>query len=189
MQQVTLVTQHLTMRAFDRGDAEALLEACQDPEIVKWTGTPQPFSLGDATQLIEQRYPQSWSSDEAYTFGAFRRDDGNLVSSVTLIRERFSVFEIAYWTTPAQRGKRLTVEGVRRAVDWAFDELDAERVEWQGIVGNDASWAVARSLGFQPEGVLRGRVAQRGTRRDTRIAGLLRSGRSSAAVREERAER
>ncbi len=46
-------------------------------------------------------------------------------------------------------------------------------MEWYAEVGNEGSWAVARSLGFQREGTLRARIPHAGTRRDSWIGSLL----------------
>jgi RimJ/RimL family protein N-acetyltransferase len=56
---------------------------------------------------------------------------------------------------------------------YAFGELGLARVEWQAIVGNEASRAVARRAGFRFEGVLRGRLDSRGVMSDTWIAARL----------------
>jgi RimJ/RimL family protein N-acetyltransferase len=85
----------------------------------------------------------------------------------------YRVFEIGYWTSKTQRGHGYTAEGLDAFVRWIFLCLRAQRVEWQGIVGNPGSFAVAAKVGFRMEGTVRGRVNQRGTVLDADLAGLL----------------
>lgn len=59
---------------------------------------------------------------------------------------------------------------------WAFDAFDGlVRVELWSIVGNEASDAVARRLGFVEEGILRSRLPVRGSFRDVRCFSQLRT--------------
>ena len=44
----------LTLRHPHHEDAEAIYEACQDPEIPKWTSVPCPYPREHATQWIER---------------------------------------------------------------------------------------------------------------------------------------
>ena len=60
------------------------------------------------------------------------------------------------------------------ALDWAFEELELARVEATTTPGNVPAQALARRLGFQREGVMRGRNLERNTRVDLVIFGLLR---------------
>jgi RimJ/RimL family protein N-acetyltransferase len=80
------------------------------------------------------------------------------------------VFEIGYLTSKAHRGRDYPVEALDAFVRWIFSCLGAQRIEWQGIVGNPTSWGVAAKVGFQLEGVMRARANQRGIARDTQVA-------------------
>jgi RimJ/RimL family protein N-acetyltransferase len=96
-----------------------------------------------------------------------------LISALTAIPVGHRVFEIGYWTSRTQRGNGYTVEGLDAFVRWIFLGLGAQRIEWQGIVGNPGSFAVAEKVGFRLEGTLRARVNQRGAVLDAHMAGLV----------------
>jgi len=168
-----LYTPRLHIRAFTDGDVDAVHHACQDPEIQRWTTVPVPFLRAHAEQFVREIYPQGWAANTHRILGAFRRESGVLVSTLTMICSAPRVFEIGYWTSKAQRGRGYTVEALDAFVRWIFGCLGAQRIEWQGIVGNPTSWAVAARVGFQLEGTVRARVSQRGVARDAQIAGLL----------------
>ncbi len=59
-----------------------------------------------------------------------------------------------------------------RAVRTAADGMNVPRVAWRAFVGNRASAAVARRVGFRYEGIVRNGLLQRGVPRDVWVAGL-----------------
>ena len=59
-------------------------------------------------------------------------------------------------------------------VDWAFEELELERIEITTTPDNAAARALAASLGFSQEGVMIGRNLERGRRVDVMILARLR---------------
>ncbi|WP_372586916.1 GNAT family N-acetyltransferase [Mycobacteroides abscessus] len=69
--------------------------------------------------------------------------------------------------------KGLTTEAVQRLCQWGFDVLDAHRIEWWAVVGNEGSRAVAEAAGFEMEGLLRQRACRRQEPADWWVGGLL----------------
>ena len=58
---------------------------------------------------------------------------------------------------------------------FAFDRLEARRVEIRMDAGNERSWRVAERVGFRLEGVLRGNsLTPAGELRDTRVYARVR---------------
>jgi RimJ/RimL family protein N-acetyltransferase len=177
MEPTTLTTERLLLRPFDERDVEAVRAACQDPEIVRWIPVPDPYGRKDAEEFVFGVSPAGWREDTMYNFGVFMKS-GDLVGSMGLVRlaqlhtpERQA--ELGFWTVKEQRRKGCTVEAAGAVIDWAFSELEVERLEWVAEAGNVASRAVALRLGFVMEGTQRARIVQRGTRRDAWVATLL----------------
>jgi RimJ/RimL family protein N-acetyltransferase len=168
-----LHTPRLIVRAFVEDDIEDIFLACQDPEIQRWTSVPVPFLRQHAENFVRKTYPLGWATNAHRILGSFCRESGALVSTLTMTSTGHRVFEIGYWTSRTQRGNGYTVEGLDAFVRWIFLFLGAQRIEWQGIVGNPGSFAVAAKVGFRLEGTLRARVNQRGTILDADMAGLL----------------
>ncbi|MBW1603252.1 GNAT family N-acetyltransferase [Streptomyces sp. JJ66] len=185
MEPVTLTTERLLLRPLEPRDADAVLAACQDPDVQRWTTVPSPYERRHAEDFVHTISPAGWRADTLYTFGVFD-PGGELVGSMGLVNtsrlrtER--VAEIGYWTAPGQRGRGYTVEAARAVADWAFGALGVERLEWFAGVGNEASRSVALRVGFVMEGVQRARMVHRGRRVDAWAASLLPSdwGRASA---------
>ena len=178
MEPVTLTTERLLLRAPRPEDTQAVHDACQDPEIQRWTSVPSPYTWQDAVTFVERMTPHGWREDIAYGFCFYVRDTGALAGAIGLVRlgqlgapERQA--EIGYWTAKEHRGLGYTTEAGRAAARWAFDRLGVERLEWYAEAGNEGSRGVARKIGFAMEGILRSRIVHAGTRRDAWIGSLL----------------
>ncbi|NKQ37448.1 MAG: GNAT family N-acetyltransferase [Chloroflexi bacterium] len=63
-------------------------------------------------------------------------------------------FEIGYWVRTGYGGNGYITEAVQAITDFAFDTLDARRVEIRCDVLNKRSAAIPRRLGFVHEGTL-----------------------------------
>src|SRR5689334_25288583 len=48
----TLTDGDVAVRALEDGDVEAIVRACSDPEISRWTRVPQPYTREDARQFL-----------------------------------------------------------------------------------------------------------------------------------------
>ena len=82
--------------------------------------------------------------------------------------------EIGYWLVPSARGHGVGAKAVGMLVDWAFEELELERIEITTTPDNGAARALATSLGFVEEGVMIGRNLERGRRVDVMLLARLR---------------
>jgi RimJ/RimL family protein N-acetyltransferase len=82
--------------------------------------------------------------------------------------------ELGVWLVPAARGAGVATCALSLVIDWAFPALDLERLEMTTTPDNDALSALAQSLGFVREGVLRKRNFERGEHVDVVWFGLLR---------------
>lgn len=177
MEPITLSTPRLVLRPFEKRDTDAVLAACQDPEIPRWTPVPDPYLREHAEDFVGNVSVAGWRDDTMYNFGVFTRD-GALVGSMGLVqlaqlRTTQRQAELGFWTAREQRGKGYTDEAARAVIDWAFTGLGVERLEWVAEAGNEPSRAVARKLGFVMEGLQRGRIVHRGSRRDAWSGALL----------------
>ncbi|RKS73806.1 RimJ/RimL family protein N-acetyltransferase [Motilibacter peucedani] len=169
----TLRTDRLLLRAFTSDDEDAVLAACEDAEIQRWTTVPSPYRRAHARAFVRELVPSWWAEGSAAVFAVERR--GELAACVGLHRRRPdpAVAEIGFWCAPGHRGRGVVTEAVAEVAAWGFDQLGLARLEWYAEVGNLASRRVADKLGFAPEGVARGLIAHRGVRVDVWCAALL----------------
>ncbi|WP_072687140.1 GNAT family N-acetyltransferase [Rhodococcus marinonascens] len=155
-------------------DIDEICTGCQDRSIAEWTTLPAPYMRSDAERFVRHTAPSGWS-DRSPTWTVRETDDGPVVGMIGLIARDATAGEIGYLLSPAVRSRGLMTAAVNLVCDFAFrsDGMGMERIEWCAFVGNRASAAVARRVGFRFEGVQRAGLVQRGVRRDAWMAGLL----------------
>ncbi len=173
-----LRTTRLTLSPPTAADAPAITDACQDPEIPRWTPLPSPYTLQHAVEFIDEAASRS-SADSGYEW-AIRTAPGQaavaLVGMISLTRRGAGAAEIGFWMRGDQRGNGYLTEAAHAVIDHAFEPsgLGLDRLEWNAAVGNVASARAARALGFRFEGVRRGAfVTTGGGRTDGWSAGRL----------------
>jgi RimJ/RimL family protein N-acetyltransferase len=170
---VELETARLVLSAPTTDDIDAIYEACQDPDIQRYTTVPSPYQRTDAESFVHL-VAAWWATGDECTWAI--RADGVLVGMIALHGVRDGAAEIGYWMAAPARGRGYLTEAARAVLDFAFGPMRLQRVEWRAVTDNPASVRIAQKLGFRYEGLLRlglGRIGSTGDRRDGHIAGLL----------------
>ncbi|WAA67231.1 GNAT family N-acetyltransferase [Microbacterium oxydans] len=174
MRSATLTTERLVLRAPAEADVDAITDACQEPEISRWTTVPSPYNREDAEEFV--RLVAGWWAEGAETvWGMYAGDE--LVGMIGLhgITEHFTGrhAELGYWVVASARGRGYLTEAARAVIDWGFAELGLVRIRWQAVAGNIPSARAARALGFRYEGLQRQALTSPRGRDDGWVAGLL----------------
>lgn len=164
----------VTVRRWDEGDVAAIVQACQDPEIPRWTTVPSPYTEQNAREWLESM-PRSHGAAQDASFAVVDALDGRLLGAVGYVRFDWdnAIGEIGYWTAAPARGRGVATRAVRLLARWGFEELHLARVELIVHVANAASQRVAANAGFTREGVLRSYLDFKGERADVVIFSLL----------------
>lgn len=173
MEPTILTTERLLLRPFKPGDTDAVLRACQDPDIQRWTSIPSPYRREHAEGFVCRIVPDGWRLDTVYAFAVLARDSAELVAAMSSITRGEGAAEIGFWAAKPHRGRGYVTEALRAVAHWAFTRAGVERLEWRAEVGNDASRAVAEKAGFVIEGIQRSGIANKGVRRDGWTGALL----------------
>lgn len=63
--------------------------------------------------------------------------------------------EIGYWISKNFQGKGIVTKSVKRLCDFAFNELEINRIQIKCAVGNEKSKSIPKRLGFTFEGIER----------------------------------
>jgi RimJ/RimL family protein N-acetyltransferase len=155
-------------------DAAAITEACQDPEIARWTRVPTPYTEQDARDFVEYSDRARRAGQELVLLVVDPRTD-ELFGAVALHRvdDPDGVAQVGYWVTREARGRGVATAAVRLLAAWAFGGLGLSRLEVLTAVGNEASHRVAERSGFRREGVLRSRLSGKEGRWDAVLFSLL----------------
>jgi RimJ/RimL family protein N-acetyltransferase len=136
--------------ALDDEHVPALLATMRDPEILRFTRTPDPMPEGWLDQWragLDGEHRVGWAIvDETGQFLGY---------AVTgpVDREDLEV-ELGYAVAPWARGRGVATETLRQLTRWAFAE-GMQRVTALISVDNPASSRVAEKVGYTFEGVLR----------------------------------
>lgn len=178
MDQPLLRDDRVLLRAPGPADVDACTQAGQDPENARWlTSLPQPYRREHAAEFLLTAVPAGWLADSSWTWAVADPQTGELLGMTGLhdVRRDEGRAEVGYWVAPWARGRGVATAALRLATRWALGPAGLARVEWLAVVGNEASWAVARHAGFRFEGTLRGRLLRRHdqTRHDAWVGGLL----------------
>ncbi|WP_158545868.1 GNAT family N-acetyltransferase [Blastococcus sp. TF02A-30] len=171
-EQPTLTGPRVRLRPWRPDDVDAVLAACQDPEVQRWTTVPVPYRREDAEAFVLEVAPSAAERGGAL-FAVEFRDGGPLVGSMSLLALREGVASIGYWTAVEHRGRGYTGEALRVLATHLLDRPDVRRVELVADVRNTASCRTAESAGFVREGVLRRRSVHRGQEVDDVMYSLL----------------
>ncbi|GAA3408825.1 GNAT family N-acetyltransferase [Streptosporangium vulgare] len=155
----------VVLRPLAPADAEAIVRACADPEIVRFLPLiPVPYTLDDALQYLEHTR-QEWQGGGA-PFAIADAGTGEWLGNMGLMARPRGMTEIGYLVAPWARGRGVATAAAAALTRWGFGH-GVKRVELFAGVENLASQRVALAAGFHREGVRRGAEEQRdGTRRD-----------------------
>lgn len=154
----TLTGPNVVLRRFADSDAQACVEACNDPVTRKWLGQlPSPYTYDTALGYIRSRENEH-ADGTAVHWAAAPAGGGPAIGAFSLMLIRDRRAEVGYWVHPAARGAGVATEAVRLVVRHAFTDEAAGGVGLRRLVlaraeGNDASAAVAERAGFRSYGV------------------------------------
>jgi RimJ/RimL family protein N-acetyltransferase len=162
---VRLETERLVLRPLTRDDLDGMAHYLADPETMRFVGSGGPRTREQAQATLE------WMIDtlEQQAFGqlaAERKDDGVLVGrsglnvwnsadwTITRLAEAQGPVEveIAYLFGREHWGHGYATEAASAIRDWAFANLDLERLIALIYPDNVRSIRVAEKLGMQREG-------------------------------------
>lgn len=165
-----------SLRPWRDSDLHAIVAACQDPEIGRWTRVPSPYGETDARAFLLQRHDAVYTGTMAPFAIASPTSSSHLLGSITLMRIDWENrrAEVGYWLAAPARGSGHATRAARLICAWGFAQLELERLELYAATGNHPSQRVAQRAGFTREGVLRSYMVGKDGRQDMVAFGLLR---------------
>src|SRR4051794_22368958 len=153
-------------------DVPALTAACQDPDIVRWTRVPQPYTEADARTFVANS-DAGWHENRRASFCVLDSTTAALLGTVSLWFTGPGEAEVGYWVAAPARRAGVGRRALAATCRWGFGAVDLQRITWRAAVGNTASRALAERVGFTIEGTLRRGLERSGERVDCWIGSLL----------------
>lgn len=154
--QPEIATEGLLLRRWAPRDATQLKAAFGDPAIRQWNLRTMD-SVDEALKLVAA-WKQGWKRHCAASWAVVRPEDPDAVLGQVGFRALYPVdgmAEVSYWVMPGHRGQGIAGRATSTLADWAVGELQLERLELVHSVRNPASCRVARTAGFEVEGIKR----------------------------------
>jgi RimJ/RimL family protein N-acetyltransferase len=173
------------LRPWRDSDLRSIVDACQDPEISRWTRVPSPYGETDARLYLLQRHDAVATAAMAPFAIVSAVNDEQLLGSISLmsIDWRNARAEVGYWLAADARGRGHATRSVRLISGWGFQSLGLERLELHVATENLTSQAVAERAGFTREAVFRSYFQAKQGRQDMIVYGLLSAEAAAPAAR------
>lgn len=170
-------TSRLCLNALENDDAEALFAIFSDPAVLAHYDVQQFTDISQALGLIEY-FKKRFESDTGIRWAIRQKQSGQLIGSCGF--NTWNPYDhgavVGYEIAQTHWGKGYAFEAVSAILDFLFADtfhFYVNRVEALILPQNQASCALATKLGFQREGVMRGKTYWHDGFHDIAMYGLL----------------
>ncbi len=155
-------------------DIPRLVEACQDPDVVRYTTVPLDYRDTHARGWMQRGMAGLATGTDVQTV-ITDLQGSDILGTMSLHELNFAAGRCAagYLVASWARGRGVATRSLRLISGFAFEHLQLHRVELAIERQNVASRAAAAGAGFQAEGVLRSYMPVAGARRDMEMWSLL----------------
>ena len=143
----TLETERLKLRPFRPEDAAGVHVHCGNWNVARMLArVAHPYTRELATGWIAS-HDAAWRSGEEVTF--CMDCDGEPIGAISLRRVRSGIYQLGYWLGEPWWGRGFATEAARRTVQFAFEELGANKLVAGHFLDNPASGQVLEKCGFR----------------------------------------
>jgi RimJ/RimL family protein N-acetyltransferase len=169
----------LILRPPRPGDGAIINDAVVESinELRPWMPWAAETPTADSSEIWVRNAAAKFVTRAELHFALFLKESGQFVGNIGFHNIEWKVprFEIGYWVRTSLTGKGFISEAVVAITDFAFEKLNARRVEIRMDDRNSRSWRVAERLEFALEGILhQDEWDPAGNLRDTRVYAKVR---------------
>jgi len=149
---VTLETDRLILRMFRESDLDAYADMCGNPEVMRYIGDGLPLARPMAWRKMAMMIGH-WSLRGYGLWGVEERSSGHLVGNAGFWNpEGWPGFELGWTLRRSFWGRGYATEGAKKALQFAFTELQQPHVISLIHPDNASSIRVAQRLGERHDG-------------------------------------
>ncbi len=145
---ICLTTSRCVLRCASEDDLESVWSATRYPGFndgMRWN----PPKLKSEISAWTDRNLGIWKRGEEYVFTVRKRLDNSFIGRVSIRREKGQgVWSIGFWIHPERWGEGFATEASRAIIDFAFEDLKAEKIIASHALWNIASKRVMEKLGL-----------------------------------------
>lgn len=169
-----LESERLKFRAIKRSDVDDIYEYSKNPltsQYLLWSPHQSIYETQQFVDIVISKYKSGEYNDWAIVL----KKNNHMIGTCgfTNIDDENKTVEIGYVLSPNYWGIGLATEAVNKILEFAFIELDANRVEAKFIKGNDASLAVMKKVGMTFEGYYRDAIISKGKFKTIGVSSIL----------------
>jgi RimJ/RimL family protein N-acetyltransferase len=155
---------------------EAVRESMEDlSRWMPWCNSE--YDISDARDWVAKQIT-AFEAGEEFHFAIVSEDHQMAgVCGLNGISRENQLANLGYWVRTSRKQRGIATQATRLLVDWAFQNTELNRLEILVAVQNHPSLRVAAKAGAVWEGVLRGRLKNRGEMHDAVLFSIVRSDR------------
>lgn len=159
MHNVVLESERLILRAWKDEDAKDLQEGLNNLEVSKWLAfVPYPYTLEDAKAFIDFT-----KNSNNYEFAIVLKEENKVIGGTALANIKDKSAGGGIWINQKYWGKGYGREAFGRRVEFAFNDLNLERLENGYFKGNEKSFKMQESLGYVKNGIIKNKYISKAT--------------------------
>ena len=171
-----LETEDLILRKPRMRDAKDIFRYASDPEVARYVLWEPHRSVSETASFVRDLrvriragYPSSWV--------VTLRETGLVIGTIGFVwySTDNNAAELGYSFSREYWNHGYATQALRAVIDCLFSSLPLNRLEAQHDVRNPASGRVMQKCGLTQEGILRGRIMNKGEYIDTALYSVLRS--------------
>jgi ribosomal-protein-alanine N-acetyltransferase len=169
-----LETPRLTLRRMTLRDAQDVFAYSRDEQVARHVLWEAQRSIGDARAYLRYMIRQ-YRHNQPASWGIVLRETGRLIGTIGFMSysEDHASAEVGYSLSRDYWNRGLMSEALEACLRYAFEEMGLHRVEAQFELDNPASGRVMEKCGLQKEGILRGRLYNKGRYVDVCLYAML----------------
>lgn len=171
----TLRTSRLTLRRLNPSDYRDMYEYSCLPQVTEYL-LWYPHENPNQTYRYLENLQISYKRGDFYDWAVVWNETGKMIGTCgfTSFDHEHARAEVGYVLNPSFWGMGIAAEAVMAAMEFAFTELDINRVEAHFIEGNDRSRRVMEKCGMAFEGMLQQYMLIKGYYRNVGICAITR---------------
>ena len=140
-----LTTERLVIRPVEKDDCEAIYRYAGDPSIDMMMFLPKTY---EETKKFVDFAVSEWEKEEPEDMEYVVLLNGEVIGGVNLEYEGDGIYEIGWTIRKDMRGNGYATEAAKALMDYAFEELNAIRVQAHCDSRNQASEKLMKKLGM-----------------------------------------
>lgn len=168
-------TPRLFLRKMTMADAQDMYAYSKDPEVSRHVLWDAHRSVNESKGYLRYIMRQ-YRNNEPSSWGIEHKESGHLIGTIGYMwwnRENRSA-EVGYSLSRKHWNQGLMTEALRAVLRFGFEDMNLHRIEAQHETTNPASGKVMEKVGMQKEGILRGRLYNKGKFVDVALYAILR---------------